>query len=32
MLGASGAKVDYIKPADLLKEVDSYLFSKEETK
>lgn len=28
-LGPSGAKVDYIEPEDLLKEVDSYLFNKE---
>ena len=27
MLGASGAKIDYIKPEDLLKEVNDYLFT-----
>ena len=31
-LGPSGAAIRYIKPTDLLKEVDSYLFEKEGTK
>lgn len=31
-LGASGAKISYIKPEELLKEVDAYIFNKEVTK
>lgn len=32
MLGASGAKIDYIKPDQLLKIVDTRLFGNEEPK